>query len=152
MRATPSPKNWRTMLLAFDGSACAQAAFETALRLAKAEEARLVICTVVDPIQVAGEHAPAPPTQQALDEERAGVAQALDAAAERVRAAGVTVETVVAEGEPVYEIIECAKRRAADAIVIGTHGRSGLERLFLGSVAEGVLRGAHVPVVVVRHG
>jgi nucleotide-binding universal stress UspA family protein len=152
MSAATVSKRWRTMLLAFDGSACSEAALETALRLAKAEEAKLIICTVVDPIQVAGEHAPAPPTQEALNEERAATAQALDTAAERARAAGITVETIVAQGEPAYEIVQHAERSAVDAIVIGTHGRSGLKRLLLGSVAEGVLRDARVPVVIVRHG
>jgi nucleotide-binding universal stress UspA family protein len=53
-------------------------------------------------------------------------------------------------GDPVYEIIGYAQKQRADAIVMGTHGRSGLKRLFMGSVAEGVLRCSPVPVLTVR--
>ncbi len=63
---------------------------------------------------------------------------------------GVAVETEIAEGSPAKEIIRTAENQACDLIVMGTHGRGGLNRLLLGSVAEKVVRGAHIPVMTVR--
>lgn len=79
--------------------------------------------------------------------------RALALAAEKVRQAGATAETALLEasGERIASVIENEARHwQADLIVIGTHGRSGLNRLLLGSVAEGVVRVATVPVLLVR--
>lgn len=141
---------FKNIVLALDGSACAQAAFATALSLAKAEAASLTICTVVDPIEIAGANAPMPPTQSALDNARARAKTLLEDAAVRAREAGVDARTEVAEGEAAYELVRLAERIGADAIVMGTHGRSGLKRLFLGSVSEETLRSAGIPVVIVH--
>jgi nucleotide-binding universal stress UspA family protein len=70
-------------------------------------------------------------------------------AAESIRPAGVRVMTELRFGPPVAPILELARSRDAQAIVLGTHGRSGLARFFLGSVAEQVVREAPVPVFVV---
>jgi nucleotide-binding universal stress UspA family protein len=138
------------ILLAYDGSPCAAAALTTAISLAKAESARLTICTVVDPVAVAGQNAPMPPTQAALDRARAQAQTLLEEAAGRARGAGVAAESQLLEGEPAFEIVRFAKEAGADAIVVGTHGRSGIKRFFLGSVAEETLRSASCPVVVVH--
>lgn len=66
--------------------------------------------------------------------------------------AGVTVETLVREGDATREILACATRRPCDLIAMGTHGRSGFERWVLGSVAEKVLRKAACPVLTVGPG
>jgi len=60
------------------------------------------------------------------------------------------VETVVCDGDPVREIIREARERNADMIVMGTHGRTGVRRLLMGSVAEAVLRRASCPVLTVK--
>jgi len=66
-------------------------------------------------------------------------------------ASRVTAETAV--GEPAAEILEVARGRGADLIVVGTHGRTGLEHALMGSIAERVVRRAHCPVLTVRpHG
>jgi nucleotide-binding universal stress UspA family protein len=69
--------------------------------------------------------------------------------AETERAPGVTIDTVVREGNTAGEILDQAATMKADLLVIGTHGRSGFERLLLGSVAEKVLRKATCPVMTV---
>jgi nucleotide-binding universal stress UspA family protein len=74
----------------------------------------------------------------------------LRAAAERVAAPGLTVETVVREGDPRSAIVDDADAWGADLIVVGSHGRTGLERLVLGSVAQSVVAHAHCSVEVVR--
>lgn len=76
-------------------------------------------------------------------------------AAEKVRQSGIVAEPALVEasGERIANVIENEARHwQADLIVIGTHGRSGLNRLLLGSVAEGVVRVASVPVLLVRAG
>lgn len=63
---------------------------------------------------------------------------------------GLEVEPKVTCGEFAEEILHCAKEQGADMIVMGTHGRRGMDRLLFGSVAEKVLRSAPCPVVAVR--
>ena len=66
-------------------------------------------------------------------------------------AAGVTVSTAVIEAHAIYRgILETASSVGADLIVMGSHGRRGLEKLVLGSVAAQVLAHAHLPILVVR--
>jgi nucleotide-binding universal stress UspA family protein len=62
----------------------------------------------------------------------------------------VPVETAIIEGSPSAEIVRYAEREACDLVVMGTHGRGGIDRLLLGSVAEKVVRGSNVPVLTVR--
>jgi nucleotide-binding universal stress UspA family protein len=69
---------------------------------------------------------------------------------EALKAAGYEVSAQVRFGEPAQEIIDCADEEEMDLIVMATHGRSGVSRLLLGSVAEKVLRHAPVPVVLLR--
>ena len=63
---------------------------------------------------------------------------------------GITIETVVEGGIPAQVILALARSAAFDLVVVGTHGRSGLRRLLVGSVAEAVIRGAPCPVVTVH--
>lgn len=141
---------WLKILVAYDGSQCSERARATAVNLAKAEGAPLLVCGVVDPIAIADANAPAPPTQAVLDKGREEMQRLIDDAVARCRADGAQASGVRLEGEPAYELVEEAKRSGADAIVMGTHGRSGVKRLLLGSVAEEMLRSAHIPVVVVH--
>ena len=64
----------------------------------------------------------------------------------------VDVETIVVEGNPAAEIVRIAQERKTDLIVMGSHGRGGLSRAILGSVADKVMRTAHCPVMIVAHG
>ncbi|HUK63722.1 MAG TPA: universal stress protein, partial [Dongiaceae bacterium] len=78
---------------------------------------------------------------------------AADALAKRVTelaAEGLTARSVVRSGEPADEIVRLADEEHADMIVMGTQGRTGLERLMLGSVAERVIRRSRCPVLTVR--
>ena len=68
------------------------------------------------------------------------------------RLTGVPVEYAVRFGDPAEEIVEEARGSGADLIAMATHGRTGMARLLLGSVAQAVLRRSEVPVVLVRHG
>lgn len=66
------------------------------------------------------------------------------------RAGTVSVETTLLEGSPASEIVEYAESEDCDIVVMGTHGRSGVNRLLLGSVAERVVRTSRVPVLTIR--
>ncbi len=79
-----------------------------------------------------------------------------EAAQQRLRetiakfAPGIKIETAVVEGRPSVEIVKYAAKHGVDLIVMGTQGRSGLGRAFMGSVADNVIRQAECPVMVVR--
>jgi nucleotide-binding universal stress UspA family protein len=142
---------FRHILVPIDGSDCSLEALDVAARFAREQQARLTVCTVVDPAKAAamafGEASMAAACLDALDED--GKALVQDAAG-RVHVIWPS-DVAVLDGAPVETIVDYAHKTGADLIIIGSHGRSGLSRLFLGSVAEGVIRAAGIPVMVVRH-
>jgi nucleotide-binding universal stress UspA family protein len=85
-----------------------------------------------------------------LQEVQESAQGSMEEALARVTAAGPTAERIVLYGVPFQEIIETAKARQVDLIVMGTHGRTGLMSVLLGSVAEQVIRLAPCSVLVVR--
>lgn len=85
-----------------------------------------------------------------LQDLQAGAARGLEDLAALVRKAGVPVETRVVLGAPSREIVRAAREGGADLVVIGTHGRTGLRHVFLGSVAENVVRLCPCPVLTLR--
>ncbi|MFN7856487.1 MAG: universal stress protein, partial [Acidovorax sp.] len=87
-----------------------------------------------------------------LNAAKAEASAALDAARKTMADAGVAVTTVVGENQAVYEgIVQALGDSDIDLIVMGSHGRRGLEKLMLGSVTQKVLSMVHVPVMVVRN-
>jgi universal stress protein A len=92
-----------------------------------------------------------PPLLPPVDQLTAAVRVALDRAIEENHLQHLPVQTHVREGTPFYEIIRFAKEMNIDLIVMGTHGRSGLVHVLLGSVTEKVVRKAPCPVLTVRH-
>lgn len=93
-----------------------------------------------------------PNTQQAdIDELVDACRERLDRAVGEIATDGLQVQPLVLNGVPFVEIVRCARDREADLIVLGTHGRSGLAHLLIGSVAERVVRKAPCPVLTVKH-
>lgn len=140
----------RRVLHATDFSRASARAFAEAVELARRERARLVVLHVLVPPSpfVAGEQPASWLDLQARARQHARrLLAAVVAEAER---AGVGVEGKLVEGAPAEAIVRVARRDRAGLIVIGTHGRSGLGRLFMGSVAERVLALARCPVLTVR--
>lgn len=121
------------VLVAFDGSAPARAAFDVALHVARARGRRLILAHIL--------------TKQQQREE---AERFLAAVVEPARAAGVTVEVIVEVGAPASALIAVADRHACSAIVTGTRALPSLERFVLGSVATALVEHAHVPVLVAR--
>ena len=147
---------YRKILVAVDGSKASAKGLREALRLAKAQRARLLILHVVDEYpalaaldgMMAG--APGADLVPAL---REGGKRVLARAKKTAAAAGVPAVTLLREmlsGPAAYPIVREAKKQRADLIVLGTHGRRGVRRLVLGSDAEQVVRSASVPVLLVR--
>lgn len=141
---------FRHILCPIDGSVTSLQALDVAARLAADQHARLTICSVVDPSQAAamafGDPAMSARCYEALDDE---AKQMLRDAAGRV-APPVSAESAALNGQPVPAIVDYANANACDLIVMGSHGRSGIRRALVGSVAEGVLRHAGAPVMVIR--
>jgi nucleotide-binding universal stress UspA family protein len=87
---------------------------------------------------------------QAIEAARREVEVSLAPAAAQLRQVGISACIDVAFGRPAEEIIDYAERNGMDLIVMSTHGRSGLSRWILGSVADKVLHGTHLPILLVR--
>jgi nucleotide-binding universal stress UspA family protein len=81
---------------------------------------------------------------------RRSARQRLAAAVARARRTGIPASAILVEGLPTDEILRAARHQRADLIVLGTHGRTGLRRAFMGSVAERVVSQACCPVLMVR--
>jgi universal stress protein A len=93
----------------------------------------------------------APPIGPPLDQLTAAVQVAMDRLIQEKHLQALKLIKEVREGAPFYEIIRYAKEKEIDLIVMGTHGRSGLVHVLLGSVTEKVVRKAPCPVLTVRH-
>ncbi|SHG93786.1 universal stress protein [Halobaculum gomorrense] len=136
------------LLVPTDGSDGTDAAIEHANALARAFDAAVHVLSVVD-------------TRNRFESPSAGIAAEAWVDAERERAeeavsrvadaipADIDTERAIRDGTPVSEITAYAEEAGVDAIVMATHGRSGLDRYLMGSVTEKVVRSSHVPVLTV---
>lgn len=144
---------YQRILVPIDGSATSERALQEAIRLADGE-AKLHLVYVLEEVFPLDAEGYAFIDYAALREAvRHTGERTLAQAAKKVRQSGTTAETALLEasGERIANVIKDeAQHWQADLIVIGTHGRSGLSRLLLGSIAEGVVREASVPVLLVR--
>ena len=147
--ATRAPFRLKKILVPIDFSDCSKKALQYALPLAKQHEAAITLLYVVPTPFTVGEYGGVNYASLEADLRASADKQLATLAADEVRGR-VAVDTLVSTGPPAAEIIEVAKRVLADLIVISTHGRTGLKHVFLGSVAENVVRHAPCPVLVVR--
>ena len=140
---------YKQILVAVDGSEASRSALEDGLKLAREQGAKVLLLHVYEPIIGSSSQGVIDLTKAMREEGEQIVKGALDDA----RKAGVEARTKVvnAEGRRVAStVVEEANEAGAELIVLGTHGRRGLEHLVLGSVAEGVARRATVPVLLIR--
>jgi nucleotide-binding universal stress UspA family protein len=125
---------YKRIMVPLDGSDLAQSALPHALELGRALEATLLLFYVRDPrsgsVEAARRYLAFVRDQQALS--------------------GVTIEILVGEGPVAAAIIEAAEQQRIDLIAMATHGRSGMQRVVYGSVAEQVLRSSSRPILLVR--
>jgi len=134
------------ILLPTDGSEGNDRAVSEAIDLAAETGAELHVFFVVEELPYAPEM-----TDDRLEAELCGIGEeATEAIRGRAEEAGVTARTEIEAGTPHLEILEYVDRESIDLLVMGTHGRSGLDKYLLGSVTERVVRSAEVPVLTVR--
>ncbi len=136
---------YQDLLIATDDSDGARQATEHAIELADRLEATLHVLSVSEE----GPHSTEKSDEMRSDPEesaRRAVERAAEAASER----GIEVTTNIRQGVPQEQIVDVADSNPIDMIVVGTTGRTGLDHLVVGSVAEEVVRNASVPVVTVR--
>jgi nucleotide-binding universal stress UspA family protein len=152
----------RHVLIPLDGSALAEQIIEPAIGLGRVAGADYTLVRVINPM-VMGTYSPETEFGGGLDqvmldrlaelhaEDQKQAADYLDKVAERLRARSLSVLTrVLIHEQPAVAILEAVASQPIDLVAIATHGRSGLPRLVLGSVADKVLRGATVPVLMQR--
>ncbi len=147
---------YKHILVAVDGSDTSNLALREALTLAKEQQATLRLVHITD-LSLSYTAVEAPYAGRYEKEVRAAGEKVVADCSAIVRKAGITFDakSVVADlpSQRVYEVLEEeAKRWPADLIVIGTHGRRGISRMFLGSVAEGLIRITTKPVLLIRGG
>jgi nucleotide-binding universal stress UspA family protein len=140
------------ILLAVDGSAASDVAIDEVRRRPWPSPSTVRVLSVIQPytppateIVLAGATLQDIRVRQATEADRV-----TRQAGERIAAPGLSVEAAVAEGDPRTMIVDAADEWNADLIVMGSHGRTGLPRLVLGSVAQSVVAHAHCSVEVVR--
>jgi nucleotide-binding universal stress UspA family protein len=142
----------RRILHPSDFSRASNAAFARAVTMAKADRAELLLVNVMAlPVPMAGEGYISPSVYEDLEASaRKHAEKRLAALRDKARAAGVKASVLLYEGVAHEQIVRAAKSKKADLIVIGTHGRTGFAKLFLGSVASRVVTAAPCPVLTVR--
>jgi nucleotide-binding universal stress UspA family protein len=145
---------FRHVLVALDGSPLAEQAIEPAVRLGTLMQASYTLLQVLDPLLVEHTH---PPYAAGLDprlvaEVEATATAYLECLARRLRARSLEVQTSLVVGLPALAIREYAQRHDVDLIAMATHGRGGVSRLLLGSVADALVRQADVPLLLKRPG
>jgi nucleotide-binding universal stress UspA family protein len=145
---------FRRILHATDFSSASRPALAKAIALARQNRAALQVVHALPPLAlpVGGDFAYMPPgTYETIDRRARQHAQKqLSALVARARKVGVRATALLLDGAPHEQITRAARRARADLIVIGTHGRTGLSKVLLGSVAERVVRFATCPVLTVR--
>ncbi len=145
-------KHFERLVVPVDGSSAARRGIDFAIELAKREGAAVDVCSVVDEIAVIlplAEGALGDPSlimgtiEHAADEN-------VNVAVTLLRDAGIAAEGMVLRGSPATEIDAFVRRRFADAIVLGTNGRTSIERWFIGGITLALLRTSDVPVITVH--
>ncbi|NLV12351.1 universal stress protein [Haloarcula argentinensis] len=145
--AEPGTVSFDDILLPTDGSSGAEAAIEPAGALASVTDATVHLVSVVDTRSLGVDVG----SSVIVDELESVATDAVENTSDRLSEMGIeTVETAIAHGVPYRAILDAIEEADADLVVIGTHGRTGIDRYLLGSVAEKLVRTSPVPVMTVR--
>ena len=143
-------KMYRRILLPLDGSALAEQALPYAIAQTERFETELVLLRVIEPLPRLGGGMSQTAFDRAEGEMRVWAQEYLEDLAASVKKRGIPVQVVTMKGYPHKAIVRFAEENQVDLIVISARGHSGLSRWLMGSVADRVLRGANVPVLLVR--
>lgn len=142
------------ILLAVDGSKYSDAAVQTLISKIRKEDAEVLVVQVVEPRMFSTPPQMAegyePELAEIMKEQFKQAQQTVDHAAATLKTAGFNAKSRVVEAETRGGILDVASEWHADLIILGSHGRKGLQRFMLGSVAESVARNAYCSVLIVR--
>ncbi|MCF6265647.1 MAG: universal stress protein [Desulfuromusa sp.] len=140
-----------TILVAIDFSDSSDNAFQMALSMAKSFSARLLILHVInEPVDMRGFYVPHISFQKLEEEINEGAQKMMESFCRQNMHGFEDFESLIVSGLPYEQIIAQAEEKSADLIVIGTHGRAGLDHVLFGSTAEKVVRKSKIPVLTVR--
>lgn len=139
---------FRSIVIATDGSKNTQKAISYGIKIAKLSEAKVYALHVIDIYSLSKSWTAGWETM--YDVLKKEGQKATSKVKECGKALGIEVKEVLLEGHPGMEIIDFAEKNNIDLIVMGTLGKTGLDRFLMGSVAENVVRNSKVPVLVVR--
>lgn len=138
--------HFRKIMVGYDGSKPAEKAVEIAFSLAESTDCKVLIFSVARP--------PEPATRvevdAMLDDAREHFEESFKRLTKSAEERGVSVETAIAVGHPIQQIVHRAEADRIDLIILGRRGMSRFEKMLVGSTSEKVLRYAHCPVMVVR--
>jgi len=138
----------RTILCPLDFSDASKNAFRYACEFAKSMGSKIHLLNIVEPRPLIADMML---TYIPIEEElKTDAEEALLPLVQEARSKGIDIEAHVIAGAPVDTILKCLADYDAGILIMGFHGRTGLSRLIMGSVAEGVIRSAHIPVMVVK--
>ena len=141
---------YEKILVPLDGSTLAEQAIRHAREIARGTRSEILLMQAVNfPLPVVPE-AVLMPDAEWLDEARKEAARYLEGIAAPLREAGMRVRTLLDERPPADAILHVARREEIDLIVMSTHGRGGLSRVLMGSVAESVFRATSRTVMLVK--
>lgn len=143
----------KTILYATDYSRASARALDEAVRLARQNDAELLVVHVIESVTpyVTGEDFGSAELYMKLEETTKKEAEfSMNKLLDKLQKLKTKAKGLLLKGTPHDQIVNTAKRRKADLIVIGTHGRTGLSKLFMGSVAGKVVSTASCPVLTVR--
>lgn len=140
-----------TVLVAIDFSDSSDSAFQMALSMAKIFSAQLLVVHVInEPVDLRGFYVPHISFERLEEEIQEGAEKMMESFCRTHIVDFEDFQKIIVSGLPFEEIIAQAEEKSADLIVIGTHGRSGLDHVLFGSTAEKVVRKSAVPVLTVR--
>ncbi len=144
-------KEFKTILFAIDFSQSSEYAFQYALSLAQKYQARLLIVHVInEPVDLRGFYVPHISFEKLEQEIAEGAKKMMEKFCSTQVGDYSNYESFILPGIPYEEIIKKAEEQSADLILMGTHGRTGLDHVLFGSTAEKVVRKSPVPVMTVR--
>lgn len=147
MPTAARPGRIQTILLASDLSPASASAEDLAFELASRLGSAVLLVSVIDP---RGLRLPGGGVRQRVDQVRTAREAAAQGIVERGHREHVPIRCLIWEGDPGEAIVEAAAAEAVDLVVVGSHGRRGMDRFVMGSVSEQVVRTSPVPVVVAR--
>ncbi|WP_321371912.1 universal stress protein [uncultured Desulfuromusa sp.] len=146
-------KKISTVLTAIDFSDSSDNAFQMALSLAKSFSAKLLVLHVInEPVNLRGFYVPHISFEKLEEEIEEGAQKMMESFCRSNLVDFTDYECLIVAGLPYEQIIKQAEEKSADLIVLGTHGRTGIDHVLFGSTAEKVVRKSDVPVLTVKLG